>query len=58
MKNILVSGGSRGIGADIVQKFSENGDNVIFLYKNSDEKAREIEKCYSNVKWIKCDVSN
>ena len=58
MKNILVSGGSRGIGADIVRKFSENGDNVIFLYKNSDEKAHEIEKCYSNVKGIKCDVSN
>lgn len=58
MKNILISGGSRGIGAEIVRKFAENGDNVIFLYKNSREKANEIENKYNNVKGVMCDVTD
>ena len=39
MKNILITGGSRGIGADMVRLFSEKGHSVAFTYKNSDEKA-------------------
>ena len=32
MKTVLVTGGSRGIGKSIVQKFAENGYNVILNY--------------------------
>jgi len=39
MKNILITGGSRGIGADMVKLFSEKGHSVAFTYKNSEEKA-------------------
>lgn len=39
MKNILITGGSRGIGADMVRLFSEKGHSVAFTYKNSEEKA-------------------
>ena len=46
-KNAFVSGGTRGIGAAIVQKMSEVGVNVAFTYHNSQEKAdamvRDIE---------------
>ena len=32
MKNVLVNGGSRGIGREIVRLFSEKGYNVMFTY--------------------------
>ena len=41
-KRILISGGSRGIGAATVKYFSERGDKVAFIYHSADEKAREI----------------
>ncbi len=39
MNKILITGGSRGIGADMVRFFSEKGCKVAFTYKNSVEKA-------------------
>jgi 3-oxoacyl-[acyl-carrier protein] reductase len=43
-RNILITGGSKGIGKAIVEKFVENGDNVIFTYFTSEENAKKIEK--------------
>ncbi len=43
MKNVLVSGGSRGIGAEIVRLFAKNGYNVAFTYKKSIDKAKALE---------------
>ncbi|GIW22894.1 MAG: beta-ketoacyl-ACP reductase [Candidatus Sericytochromatia bacterium] len=43
MKNILVTGGTRGIGEAIVRKLSVS-NQVIFTYLNSIDKALEIEK--------------
>ncbi len=42
MRNIIVTGGSRGIGAAIVRRFAENGDNVVFLYRANDRAAAEV----------------
>ena len=41
-KNIIVTGGSRGIGKAIVLKFAEHGANVIFTYSSSEESAKLV----------------
>ena len=46
-KTVLISGGSRGIGADMVRLFSEHNYNVAFTYKKSHENAREIAEKYN-----------
>ena len=56
MKNVLITGGSRGIGAECVKMFCDAGFNVFFLYKNSSQKANEISSL-TGAKAIKCDVS-
>lgn len=46
MKTLLVTGGSRGIGAAIVKLFSSSGYNVAFTYKNSEKEAKSLaEEC-------------
>ena len=60
-KNILITGGSRGIGKGIVYKLVENGANVAFTYSSSSSVSKEIvndlasEK--NNVKAYKSDAS-
>lgn len=44
MKVVLVSGGSRGIGREIVRLFSKNGYKVAFTYKNSQREADELAR--------------
>ena len=44
MKTVLVTGGSRGIGCEIVRLFRENGYNVAFTYKSSREAAEALAK--------------
>src|SRR3954468_17497136 len=43
-KNILVTGGSRGIGKAIVQTAMEEGANVAFTFLNSSDEAEAIVK--------------
>ena len=57
MKNVLITGGSRGIGASIVELFSEKGYNVAFTYKSSEEKAQALSKRYSALS-IKADLES
>lgn len=40
-KNVLVTGGSRGIGKAIALKFAENNYNVAISYRQAKDKARE-----------------
>jgi Dehydrogenases with different specificities (related to short-chain alcohol dehydrogenases) len=56
-KVALVTGGSRGIGAEIVKTFSKEGATVYLNYNNNESKARSISEIYNNVKLIKADVS-
>ncbi len=61
-KNVLVTGGSRGIGKALVESFARAGANVCFTYRSSDESAREIEAALSgeagSVKGVKADASS
>lgn len=41
-KNVLILGGSRGIGAAIVRRFSTGGDHVAFTYAGSKEAAETL----------------
>ena len=58
MKHVVITGGSRGIGAACVEKFSREGYFVSFLYKSSDDKAQALTKRLPNVFAVKCDVSS
>ena len=59
MKNIVITGGSRGIGAAMVEMFAKNGDNVFFSYNKSEKKANDLVKKYEgNVQTYKADLSN
>lgn len=42
MKNILITGGSRGIGEAMVHSFTEQGYRVAFTYKSSADAARKL----------------
>ena len=56
-KRILISGGSRGIGAATVRYFAGHGDEVAFIYCNADEDARKLAED-TNAFPIKADVSD
>ena len=56
-KVAIVTGSSRGIGAEIVKLLSKNGYTVILNYNKSQELAENIAKEYSNVHIFKADVS-
>lgn len=63
-KNILVTGGSRGIGAALVKTAMEEGANVAFTYLNSVDEAeaivKEMSEKYPNQRCIasQCDVAD
>lgn len=57
MKTVLVNGGSRGIGKEIVTLFRKEGYNVSFTYRSSDAVASEIEKTLGAYA-IKADSAN
>ena len=42
MKTVFITGGSRGIGAELVRTFSKNGYNVAFTYRASHEAAEQL----------------
>jgi 3-oxoacyl-[acyl-carrier protein] reductase len=56
MKNVFITGGSRGIGAEAVRLFSKQGYNVSFTYYKSENEATILAKeCGAMA--IYCDVS-
>ena len=57
MKTVVVTGGSRGIGAAAVELFAARGDRVYFLYEKNHEAAKAVaEKTGATA--ICCDVSD
>lgn len=54
----VVTGSSRGIGAEIVKRLASNGYNVVLNYNSSFENAQEICSMFDNVYMFKADVSN
>ena len=57
MKNVLITGGSRGIGRACVEKFAREGYTVSFIYNNSDVAANEVVD-KSGAYAIKADISD
>jgi 3-oxoacyl-[acyl-carrier protein] reductase len=61
--NVLITGGTRGLGKELVYKYAKEGYNVIFNYVNSSDRALEIEKDVKDKFGVKCtsykcDISN
>lgn len=61
MKTVIVTGGSRGIGAAIVKLLAKNGYQVVLNYNHSKELAEKIKEELSleniNIEIFKADVS-
>ena len=57
MNRVLISGGSRGIGAALVRAFSQNGDAVAFLF-HKNKTAAEAVSAETGAVAIQCDVSS
>ncbi len=57
MGNVLITGGSRGIGAACVRKYANEGFRVVFLYEKSSEAAQKLAD-ETGALAIRCDVSD
>lgn len=55
--NVVITGGSRGIGAEGVRRFAQRGDKVYFLYEKEHEKARAVAE-ETGATPICCDVAD
>jgi 3-oxoacyl-[acyl-carrier protein] reductase len=57
MANVIVTGGSRGIGAAAVELFARRGDRVWFLYEKNHEAAKAVAES-TGATPICCDVAD
>ena len=57
MANVVITGGSRGIGAAAVARFTARGDRVWFLYAANEAAAKTVEE-KTGATGIRCDVSD
>jgi len=55
MKNIVITGTSRGIGFELAKQFAENGHQVLALSRNT---APLSEVNHKNIKVLSVDISN
>lgn len=57
MRTIVITGGSRGIGAAAVRRFAAEGERVYFLYEKEDFLAKAVSE-ETGATAIRCDVSD
>ena len=57
MSHILITGGSRGIGAEAVRRFAALGHTVTFLYEQNHAAAQAVA-AETGAKAICCDVAD
>ncbi len=57
MKNIVITGGSRGIGRAAVELFAGQGNRVWFLYEKNHEAARQVAEA-TGAAALCCDVAD
>jgi 3-oxoacyl-[acyl-carrier protein] reductase len=57
MSTVVITGGSRGIGAAAVKLFAARGDRVVFLYEKEHEAARAVSQ-QTGAEAICCDVAD
>ena len=57
MANVVITGGSRGIGAAAVRAFRRRGDRVRFLYAKSHDAARALAE-ETGAEAVLCDVTD
>lgn len=57
MKNVLITGGSRGIGAACVKKFADEGYRVFLNYSKSENEAKKIAVQTGAIP-VKADISD
>ncbi len=55
-RNIVITGGSKGIGAAMVELFASENDNILFNYNKSEDKALKLAE-KPNVETTKADLS-
>ena len=57
MAAVVVTGGSRGIGAAVVARYANRGDRVYFLYEKNHEAAKAVSD-QTGATPICCDVAD
>ena len=57
MRNVVITGGSRGIGAAIASAFSKNGDRVFIIYEKNDAAAKKVAEACGAIP-LKADISS
>ena len=57
MATVVITGGSRGIGAEAVRQFAARGDRVYFIYEKSHEAAATVAQ-QTGATAICCDVAD
>ena len=57
MATVVITGGSRGIGAEAVRQFAARGDTVYFLYEKSHAQAKTVAE-ETGATAICCDVAD
>lgn len=58
MRNVIITGGTRGIGAAVSAAFAKEGDRVTAVYHSNDTAAGNITAENENISAIKLDVSD
>ena len=56
-RKVLILGSSRGIGEAVGRRFAENGDDVLFTYASSQQKAEAIAQ-QTQSQALKLDVAD